>query len=347
MRVLFTFIFALIINASLFAGSGVFEYYLNTSLNGSGTFSGNSSSFDGKDLGPITSGSNTLEMTLTGCKTYQNSGDDIYAASMYYRVYKDDGTPGGFNAHSLSYFDQSGGDKEWQNNGTIDLLNGITAIGTYIVEIYYEANGNNNGTLFNIYENNNGANLKAEFTVNIVLPVRLTTFSATPEARKIALTWTTSSEENNAGFEVQKSIDGEHFETIETIEGNGTSIEVNTYDFIDENPISGENYYRLKQNDFDGNFEYSDILIVQFDNEVKASIFPNPTTEKLVVTTELQEEMNIRIFNMNGQLVYQNAKRVENQVEINLENLAKGNYILQVTNTNDQSIIYNGTFVKQ
>lgn len=233
--------------------------------------------------------------------------------------------------------------------GTIPAQADGTTI-KYIVSAWHSVGGDEifgNGC-GNCGTENSSSGDATVFTYTVpVLPVELTSFAAKPEPRAVALTWTTSSEENNAGFEVQKSVNGKNFETIGFVEGNGTSLEINAYNFIDESPVSGVNYYRLKQNDFDGTFGYSDILTVNFDAKATATIYPNPTTEKLTIATETQGEVNIRIFNMKGQVVYQNSKRVDNQLEINLDELAKGNYILQVKNLENQAVIYKGTFVKQ
>ncbi|NJN78399.1 MAG: T9SS type A sorting domain-containing protein [Saprospiraceae bacterium] len=67
----------------------------------------------------------------------------------------------------------------------------------------------------------------------------------------------------------------------------------------------------------------------------------------MTINTEIQEVVNIRIFNVNGQVVYQNTQRIDNQTEINLSDLAAGNYFLMIANDATQNTIYSTSFVKE
>ena len=93
---------------------------------------------------------------------------------------------------------------------------------------------------------------------NFVLPVELTSFEAVRIEDNIRLEWTTASELNNDYFEVLKSYDGEAFSVIGYVDGNGTSSEVIDYSYTDSEPKQA--YYRLRQLDYDGQFEYSDVV---------------------------------------------------------------------------------------
>lgn len=112
------------------------------------------------------------------------------------------------------------------------------------------------------------------------LGVTLLTFVAYKMEKTVELYWATSSEIDNDYFEVQKSTDGESFRTFDTLEGAGTTTERQTYSTVDEDPSSGITYYRLRQVDFDGNYSFSDIKSVDFDNP-KLKLFPNPTVAKI------------------------------------------------------------------
>lgn len=347
MSKLFTVIFALLINASLFAGSGIFQDYIILDIDGGGnTFLAGGINGDGGApyTGATLGTPGSLILNGGEVKTFKNSSDDIFGAKLFYRVYKSGSPASSFVELDLPFnADLGGGDQRWQkSDANVDILAMAASNGTWILEAYWTSPYN-----FGTHtDDNTGAYYSNTFMVT-TLPVELTSFTATPEPKAVALNWTTSSEEHNASFEVQKSADGKNFETIGTIEGAGTSVVINTYNFTDESPVAGNSYYRLKQIDFDGTFEYSDILSVVFDTKITATIFPNPTSESLIVATEIQEEVTIRVFNMNGQVVFQSMQNVDNQVEINLSTLTNGNYIIQVTTTNNQSIIYKGAFVKQ
>jgi hypothetical protein len=124
------------------------------------------------------------------------------------------------------------------------------------------------------------------------LPVTLVNFTAKIVKDKIQLDWITSSEYNNELFEVQFSEDGVNFNTIGQVKGNLTSQIRNDYQFMDSSPIIGTNYYRLKQVDVDGSFEYSTILSIVFDesnlNGVQIVLFPNPLLNKEDVSIEIK-----------------------------------------------------------
>lgn len=179
------------------------------------------------------------------------------------------------------------------------------------------------------------------------LPVELAYFTATKESNVVVLNWSTLSEENNAGFDIEQSVDGKDFEVIGRVEGEGNAVEKVDYSFVDENPANGINYYRLKQVDFDGAFEYSKIVSVEVEGEVKVSIFPNPTTDKLTINGDIQEVVNILVFNATGQVVYENTVRVDNQKEVDFSDLPAGNYFFVLRNDTTEKAIYSGNFVKK
>lgn len=110
------------------------------------------------------------------------------------------------------------------------------------------------------------------------LPITLTEFTVSLSATGVLLEWTTLSEESNKHFEVQRSVGGQLFETIATLAGQGTTVEVTHYTFTDA-PIPGKKYYyRLKQVDFSETFSFSGIKALMIDSGVEFSmpISPNP-----------------------------------------------------------------------
>ncbi len=118
----------------------------------------------------------------------------------------------------------------------------------------------------------NGASLDCT-----VLPIELMYFEADPVPQGVALKWSTASETNNDRFEVERSLDGENFDPIGTVPGAGNSITAQQYQFLDENPIMGINYYRLQQVDDDGHTEYSPVRAVHFKHTGNTvHLLPNP-----------------------------------------------------------------------
>ena len=125
------------------------------------------------------------------------------------------------------------------------------------------------------------------------LPVELISFTADAQEQTVQLVWETATEINNDYFEVQRSVDGINFKKIGEVAGNGNTVEVIRYEFVDQMPVSGISYYQLKQVDFDGAFEHSDKISVEWINAgfvagfVEVNLYPNPAPQgqaKLKVT---------------------------------------------------------------
>lgn len=167
-------------------------------------------------------------------------------------------------------------------------------------------------------------------TFGNVLPVEMTVFTANLKGNQVYLDWQTASEENNLGFNIEKSTDGRNWEMIGFVEGAGTTFEVRAYQFIDENPISGVNYYRLKQMDFDDQFEYSEIRTIVYG---KANddilVYPNPTQTTLTVDLGTNEA-TIRVFDLTGRLVISKLNNNNGVQLIDFSTLENGVYLLQI-----------------
>ena len=158
------------------------------------------------------------------------------------------------------------------------------------------------------------------------LPVELMSFKVrSVDNEKVLLEWQTASEENNDFFEIQRSRDDLHFETIEIVEGAGNSNVIQTYQSWDEKPYSGKNYYRLKQTDFDGAFDYSDIKVVEIKNSgSQISVFPNPTSGNLNFNESLSGDLMVK--NVLGQTVWQMSD--DDLQSLDLSHLSAGSYLL-------------------
>src|SRR5450432_378541 len=110
-----------------------------------------------------------------------------------------------------------------------------------------------------------------------VLPIKVSGFLVKKDDKKVELEWTTASEQNNDGFEIQRSSDGKTWKTIAKIPGKGTTATSSTYSIFDESPLSGINYYVIKQHDVDGHSYMSDVKFLRMP-EVRSiiSVYPNP-----------------------------------------------------------------------
>lgn len=164
------------------------------------------------------------------------------------------------------------------------------------------------------------------------LPVELSHFEAKSKDNMVELAWTTASELNNEFFQVEHSRDGLNFNSIGKVKGQGTTSETIEYDFMHRQPISGTNYYRLKQVDFDGAFEYSNVVVAVLGNRSGGvQIYPNPTINKAtIMMNERPENIKFRLSNLLGQGINLQPNQVDAGWELDLSSLSNGIYILKM-----------------
>jgi len=181
----------------------------------------------------------------------------------------------------------------------------------------------------------------------VALPMELLNFEAVcGENKKTKLKWSAASQRNNDFFEIQRSADGENFESIGKIKGAGTSDKAIDYSYTDELPVPGIIYYRIKQVDLDGTYKYFESIFAKdcFNKSSKITVYPNPANEELSVNyTALNDEpVNIEIIDMLGKILMDKqfiSSAEENLFKIKVDNLNKGFYFLKInTATNQENI---------
>ena len=164
------------------------------------------------------------------------------------------------------------------------------------------------------------------------LPVRLLSFDAKKEQTAVAFTWTTAQEVNNKGFAVQRSMNGQKWTNIAEIAGNGTRSGTHSYTAKDVLPIAGLNYYRLKQEDFDGASVYSAVKVIDFSgtqlNAVK--VYPNPAKNSLnVVSAAFAGRVSYTIQSAEGrQVTSGNMNQTLSAQPIDISKLKTGIYYI-------------------
>jgi hypothetical protein len=189
-------------------------------------------------------------------------------------------------------------------------------------------------------------------------PVELVSFNVSVVNNSVSLSWVTSSELNNSGFEVQRkvnslpageaglqsSVSNSEFEKIGFVEGNGTTTETNHYSFEDRNLTSGKYFYRLKQIDLDGTFEYSNEVQVEVHGVTEYSLsqnYPNPfnPTTKIKYTipfagTSLMKFVQLKVFDVLGNEVATLVNELKPagvyEVTFNASELGSGVYIYKL-----------------
>ncbi|MPN14155.1 hypothetical protein SDC9_161481 [bioreactor metagenome] len=236
-------------------------------------------------------------------------------------------------------------DATLENDKDVNVVNNISAISAKMVDknVIYTAidwrHLKNAGAFLAGIFNDAGDDFKKD---DIILPIELVGFDATPIGRKVALNWTTASENNTSNFEVEKanvenSIIG-LFSSVGTKQANGFTKSSSEYNLFDENVQYGNTYaYRLKINSFNGDYQYSPIKEVNIEYAGGASfgeLTPNPASTVATMNYSLDKESNVRIAlnDMTGKeimTVFDGAVSAgSHKVSIDVTNLSTGIYHL-------------------
>jgi predicted GH43/DUF377 family glycosyl hydrolase len=221
----------------------------------------------------------------------------LFIDTLYYMWYTGSNAMWGLSQIGLAT--SSNGTDEWVKYGKNPVLMDSHKIecGSVIfkedtLKMWYSAN---NGSLWQI-----GLAISAPF---IPVPVELISFTSTSNGNEVILNWSTATEVNNYGFEVQRSTDYKDFFTVGFVKGNGTTTEQQNYTFSHRNLSNGTNYFRLKQVDYDGSFEYSDVIEVDwrtFDTYLLEQNYPNPFNPSTTIGYGIKEKSNVKITVLNS-----------------------------------------------
>jgi len=174
-----------------------------------------------------------------------------------------------------------------------------------------------------------------------IVPVEMTSFAAIASDGNVTLNWSTATELNNLGFEVQRSSKGSAFVTVGFVNGKGTVSEIQNYTFTDKNLEVGNYSYRLKQYDYDGTSEFSDI--VEVDVLPKAfsleQNYPNPFNPgtKIKFSLAADSKVTLTVFDVLGQevanLIRGNLAAGSHEIYFNASNINSGVYFYRIDAT--------------
>ncbi|HMR40868.1 MAG TPA: T9SS type A sorting domain-containing protein [Ignavibacteria bacterium] len=182
------------------------------------------------------------------------------------------------------------------------------------------------------------------------LPVELASFTSSIDQRDVKLNWTTAQEINNSGFEIERSeVKGQtsnEWSKIGFVEGNGTVSLAKDYSFTDQGLNSGKYNYRLKQIDYNGNYEYFNLnneVVISLPEEFRLSQnYPNPfnPTTKINYELPLNGNVNITLFDMTGREVSVLVNESQQQagfytIQFNASNLSSGTYFYKIVVNGD------------
>jgi hypothetical protein len=174
------------------------------------------------------------------------------------------------------------------------------------------------------------------------IPVELTSFTANVVGTNVELNWTTATELNNQGFEIERSEDNVSFRQIGFVPGFGTTTETKSYTYLDQSINSGTYFYRLKQIDFDGSFEYSNVVEVDVTLPSVFALeqnYPNPFNPSTSIQFSLpvDAQVTIGVYNLVGEKVAEvasgNFAAGSHKVTFNASTLTSGIYFYQLDAT--------------
>ncbi len=211
------------------------------------------------------------------------------------------------------------------------------------------------GSVVIMVDGNAGDICETEITVNPVncggctLPIELLSFDGEAVEKGNLLEWKTASETGNSHFVLQRSEDGDAFESFQEVEGAGTSTTMNSYEVLDPDPYPGVTYYRLKQVDLDGDSSFSKVIAIEREKEAFAidAIYPNPSEGRIRVELHSAEraQASLSVHDRTGRVVARRTPEIrEGSQKLDLEfpELAPGFYMLKLERTGRRG----GTAVK-
>lgn len=269
--------------------------------------------------------------------TFDTSGKNVYL------VYTQDGTtPTKSNGSviSCSFSKYNDPDRWWKVS--IPAINTVGTTVKYLIYISDSSLANAWGRIgINGYVNSwtEGDDAGFSFVTQAVLPVTLSGFSGKVKNGKNLINWNTASEINNDRFEIEHSTDTRVWEKIGSIPGNGSSMITHNYAFWHNNPTKGQNYYRLKQIDFDGQYEYSpSISLINHQRGITIDVFPNPSKDYLNIKGDDEMiGMQLILTDITGKEIMR-RNIMDTRIEIPVATFRSGWYLVQVVDGNAQQL---------
>lgn len=235
-----------------------------------------------------------------------------------------------------------------QSANVVNPSSGHTAVANGDIEFLstnYYPFGDQHYVEFSINSFSGGGGGASALPPNIALPIELLTFEGEKIEKRSQLYWTTSFEKDNAGFSIQRSKDGINWENVGWVASRGNSTQITAYQWIDEQPLAGENYYRLEQQDIDGAISYSDMIVLYFENNQAIQLYPNPVKYQLTIALAANFERKptfITMYNSIGEQV-KSYEITNNQLQVSTADWPAGTYVVKIASG---SIVEQKVFVK-
>jgi len=176
-----------------------------------------------------------------------------------------------------------------------------------------------------------------------IIPVELISFTASVSGKSVTLRWTTATELNNLGFEVQRSIETIDWNAIVFVEGEGTTTSSHNYNCVDNSVSLGNYFYRLKQIDLDGSFSFSDVVEVDVSTPTDCALeqnYPNPFNPSTIISYQLpvSSDVTLKVYNVLGNEVAALVNEVQPtgkyEITFNASSLSSGTYFYKLQTGN-------------
>lgn len=172
-------------------------------------------------------------------------------------------------------------------------------------------------------------------------PVKLTSFTGKASSEGVRLSWVTSSERNNARFEVLRSVDNVNFSVIGTVNGNNNSDRVINYSFVDTHPLAGTNYYQLNQIDYDAKSEKSAIIPVNYNGNstVLSAHFSSNNQLDISISADKMKNAELYLIDISGKVIVSEKivlKTGLNSKTLNVKGILQGVYVLNLVSEKER-----------
>lgn len=231
-------------------------------------------------------------------------------------------------------------------NGSLDL-NFVPGSGGGSIIRAIAVQSDNNLVIGGYFTNYNGTTINrlTRLINNYPLPVELSQLKGRINDQTNEILWSTSMEQNVNGFEIERSQDGTHFTSIGFVKAQGNSQVENNYHFIDEHISLSSYQYRLKMEDIDGKYTYSDVITLTRQSEqTTISFFPNPVQDQLTIqSTTALKKATLTVYGISGQVMYRATSLQGQQMAVPTQQLSKGTYFAELKQNAET---YRFTFVK-
>ena len=175
----------------------------------------------------------------------------------------------------------------------------------------------------------------------ITLPVTLARFNGTLLDNAVSLSWTTTEESGSSHFNVERSADAKEFIQLGRVEAKGNSSATQQYKFLDNKPLNGNNYYRLKMVDADGKFEFSRMISIDNGaNSVAFELLGNPASgREIKFLLKNENAANVSLFDLSGKAIRFSLSKTGNEFTLKPKgNISSGLYILSLQRSNAGAI---------